>query len=113
MAEPTHPEPPETSPRPSRLPLPLVGRVLGIVIVLGALGASAVAWRLSDVHPRTDDAAVRANIVGIAPPRYAPSGALPPPPPQRVCPRELLFVAAAPPPDARLPRMRAKSCPTK
>ena len=39
MAEPTYPEHPDTAPRPSRLPLPLVGRVLGIVIVLGAVAS--------------------------------------------------------------------------
>ena len=105
MAEPTHPEPPETSPRPSRLPLPLVGRVLGIVIVLGALGASAVAWRLSDVHPRTDDAAVRANIVGIAPHVNGPIVELHVVDNQRVKAGDLLFVVDARPYEARLARV--------
>ncbi len=113
MAEPTHPEPPETSPRPSRLPLPLVGRVLGIIIVLGALGASAVAWRLSDVHPRTDDAAVRANIVGIAPHVNGPIVELHVVDNQRVKAGDLLFVVDARPYEARLARVRAELALTK
>jgi len=44
-----------------------LGRLLGAAIVLGAVALSAWAWWLTYRHPRTDDAAVRANIVGIAP----------------------------------------------
>ena len=113
MAEPTYPEPSGAAPRPSRLPLPLVGRVVGILIVLGALAASAVAWRLSDVHPRTDDAAVRANIVGIAPHVSGPIAELHVVDNQRVKTGDLLFVVDARPYEARLARVRAELALTK
>jgi membrane fusion protein, multidrug efflux system len=45
----------------------LLGRFIGTLIVLGALAAGAVVWRINYQHPRTNDAMVRANIVGIAP----------------------------------------------
>ncbi|MDD1633896.1 MAG: biotin/lipoyl-binding protein, partial [Methylococcaceae bacterium] len=45
----------------------LLGRIIGIVIVLGALVTGMLAWRINYQHPRTNDAMVRANIVGIAP----------------------------------------------
>src|SRR5260370_615025 len=44
-----------------------LGRLLGIAIVAGAIMTSLWAWAVTYRHPRTDDAAVRANIVGIAP----------------------------------------------
>lgn len=45
----------------------LLGRIIGILIVLGALLTGMLAWRINYQHPRTNDAMVRANIVGIAP----------------------------------------------
>jgi multidrug efflux system membrane fusion protein len=45
----------------------LLGRIIGTLIVLGALVAGTVVWRINYQHPRTNDAMVRANIVGIAP----------------------------------------------
>jgi multidrug efflux system membrane fusion protein len=108
MAEHTNPEHPDTAPRPSRLPLSLVGRVLGIVIVLGAVAAGVAAWRLSDVHPRTDDAAVRANIVGIAPHVSGPITELHVVDNQRVKAGDLLFVVDTRPYEARLARVRAE-----
>jgi membrane fusion protein, multidrug efflux system len=45
----------------------LLGRIIGIVIVLGALVTGMLVWRINYQHPRTNDAMVRANIVGIAP----------------------------------------------
>ena len=43
-----------------------IGHALGVLIVLGALVLSIFVTRLYYVYPRTDDAYVRANIVGIA-----------------------------------------------
>src|SRR5262249_28922813 len=60
-------EPAGAAPDASSHTLRRVGRVLGVLIVVGAVALSVVVWRLSNVHPRTDDAAVRANVVGIAP----------------------------------------------
>ncbi len=45
----------------------LLGRIIGTLIVLGALVTGTVVWRINYQHPRTNDAMVRANIVGIAP----------------------------------------------
>jgi membrane fusion protein, multidrug efflux system len=109
VAEPRHSDPP----RASRLPLPLVGRVIGIVIVAGALIAGVVTWRLSDMHPRTDDAAVRANVVGIAPHVNGPIVELHVVDNQRVKAGDLLFVVDARPYEARLSRVRAELALTK
>jgi multidrug resistance efflux pump len=43
------------------------GRSLGILIVAGAAVLGVYVYRDLFVHPRTDDAYVRANVVGIAP----------------------------------------------
>src|SRR5262245_24751678 len=47
--------------------LKVVGRIIGAAIILGAIGASVYVTKLNYRHPRTDDASVRANLVGIAP----------------------------------------------
>ncbi|WP_263357289.1 biotin/lipoyl-binding protein [Acidicapsa ligni] len=44
-----------------------LGRWIGIGVVAGAVLALLLAVLLTDIHPRTDDASVRANIIGIAP----------------------------------------------
>src|SRR5262245_13536165 len=49
------------------LGLKLLGRLLGLAIVLGAAWMGYYVTRLNFRFPRTDDAMVRANIVGIAP----------------------------------------------
>lgn len=45
----------------------LLGRIIGTLIVLSALVTGVLVWRINYEHPRTNDAMVRANIVGIAP----------------------------------------------
>lgn len=45
----------------------ILGRIIGIFIVLAALLTGILVWRINYQHPRTNDAMVRANIVGIAP----------------------------------------------
>ena len=45
----------------------LLGRSLGILIVLGAVATGSLVWHINYRNPRTNDAMVRANIVGIAP----------------------------------------------
>lgn len=45
----------------------LLGRIIGTLIVLAALATGILVWRINYQHPRTNDAMVRANIVGIAP----------------------------------------------
>jgi multidrug efflux system membrane fusion protein len=45
----------------------MLGRFIGTSIVLGALATGALVGHINYQHPRTNDAMVRANIVGIAP----------------------------------------------
>jgi membrane fusion protein, multidrug efflux system len=51
---------------PHDLAVRTIGRALGALIVLGAIVLSISVTRLYYVYPRTDDAYVRANVVGIA-----------------------------------------------
>jgi len=43
------------------------GRFIGVLIVLGALVTGLMVARQVGIHPRTDDAEVFANLIGIAP----------------------------------------------
>ncbi len=43
------------------------GRGIGIAIVLGALATGMLTWRINYINPRTNDAMVQANIIGVAP----------------------------------------------
>ena len=113
MAEPVHEESPEVAPRAQGLSRPLVGRIVGIAIVVGAVVTGLVTWRLSDIHPRTDDASVRANIVGIAPHVSGPIVELHVVDNQRVKAGDLLFVIDPRPYEARLTRMHAELALTK
>jgi multidrug resistance efflux pump len=72
--------------------LRVVGRVLGAAIVLGAVALGVVVYRAVYVHPRTDDAYVRANFIGIAPHVSGPIVELPIVDNQRVKAGDLLFV---------------------
>src|SRR5262245_30266109 len=108
MVEPDHGESPEVAPRSQGLSRPFVGRIVGIAIVVGAVVTGLVTWRLSDIHPRTDDASVRANVVGIAPHVSGPIIELHVVDNQRVKTGDLLFVIDPRPYEARLTRMRAE-----
>jgi multidrug efflux system membrane fusion protein len=44
-----------------------VRKVIGIALVAGAVLISLYVWTIIERNPRTDDAAARANVVGIAP----------------------------------------------
>jgi membrane fusion protein, multidrug efflux system len=70
----------------------IIGRILGILIVAGAIVLGSYVTRLYYVYPRTDDAYVRANIVGIAPHVSGPIVELPIHDNQHVHSGELLFV---------------------
>src|SRR5215471_7776130 len=72
--------------------LPVLGRVIGLAIVLGAVVVGLCVLRLYYVYPRTDDAYVRANIVGIAPHVSGPIVELPIHDNQHVKSGALLFV---------------------
>ena len=70
----------------------IIGRVLGILIIAGAIVLSIYVTRLYYLYPRTDDAYVRANIVGIAPHVSGPLVELPIHDNQHVKKDALLFV---------------------
>jgi len=44
-----------------------VRKIVALFIVAGAALITLYVWRIVERHPRTDDAAARANVVGIAP----------------------------------------------
>lgn len=55
-----------TAPAGDPLALRVIGGVLGLLIVVAAVVLGVYVTRLYYVYPRTDDAYVRANVVGIA-----------------------------------------------
>ncbi len=85
----------------------LIARCLGVLIVAGAVLAGLYAYRVSFVEPRTDDAAVRANVVGIAPQVSGPIVDLRVVDNQRLKQGDLLFALDCRPYEARLARARA------
>jgi multidrug resistance efflux pump len=72
--------------------LRLLGRLLGVAIVAGAIVAGVYVGRLYYVYPRTDDAYVRARSVGMAPHVSGPIVSLPVVDNQHVKEGDLLFV---------------------
>jgi membrane fusion protein, multidrug efflux system len=70
----------------------IVGHVLGAAIVAGAIVVGLYNTRLYYLYPRTDDAYVRANVVGVAPHVSGPIVELPVQDDQHVKRGELLFV---------------------
>jgi membrane fusion protein, multidrug efflux system len=84
-----------------------IGRLLGLGIVGAALLVAGIVWRLTYVHPRTSDAAVQANLVGIAPHVSGPIVELPIVDNQHVRAGDLLFAVDARPYEARLAKARA------
>ncbi|HUN58239.1 MAG TPA: biotin/lipoyl-binding protein [Candidatus Binataceae bacterium] len=86
-------EPPAiTTTRPRISAQVVAGRLLGIAIVIAALVVGAYVTRLYYIFPRTDDAYVRANIVGVAPHVSGPIVQLPIHDNQHVAQGQLLFV---------------------
>jgi multidrug efflux system membrane fusion protein len=45
----------------------LAGKLMSLVIICAAVVFGLCVWRIVEAHPRTDDATVRANVVGIVP----------------------------------------------
>jgi membrane fusion protein, multidrug efflux system len=70
----------------------IVGSIIGVLIVVGAVLLGLDVTRIYYVYPRTDDAYVRANIVGIAPHVSGPIVELPIRDNQHVKAGALLFV---------------------
>ncbi|MGZ6195537.1 MAG: efflux RND transporter periplasmic adaptor subunit [Candidatus Binataceae bacterium] len=96
----------EASPE-SRPILHVTGRIIGLAIVVGAIVAGLYVLRLYYVYPRTDDAYVRANVVGIAPHVSGPIVELPIHDNQHVAKGALLFVVDPRPYQAALERAEA------
>lgn len=84
-----------------------IGRILGTAMVLGAAVSTLWVWWLTYRNPRTDDAAVRANVVGIAPAVSGPIADLRVVDNQLVHEGDLLFVIDRRPYVARLEASRA------
>src|SRR5215813_11228282 len=87
--------------------LKVVGRIIGAAILLGAIGASIYVTKLNYRQPRTDDAAVRANLVGIAPHVSGPIVELHVQDNQEVEAGDLLFVIDPQPFEVELERAKA------
>jgi multidrug resistance efflux pump len=77
---------------PSNINALIAGRIIGPLIVLGAIILSVYVTHLYYVYPRTDDAYVRTNIVGLAPHVSGPIVELPIRDNQQVKSGELLFI---------------------
>ena len=45
----------------------IVGRIIGILLILAACVLTLVVWDIIEHHPRTDDAIAEANVIGVAP----------------------------------------------
>ncbi len=91
----------------SRL-LPVAGRLLGLAIVVATVWVGVHVYRALARHPRTDDAYVRANTIGIAPHVSGPIVELPIVDNQHVRAGELLFIVDPRPYEAALAQARAR-----
>jgi membrane fusion protein, multidrug efflux system len=85
----------------------VAGRVVGLSIIAGAIVLGLYVLRLYYVYPRTDDAYVRANVVGIAPHVSGPIVELPIHDNQHLAKGALLFVVDPRPYQAALERAQA------
>ncbi len=92
---------------PDPLWLRIVGRLLGLAIIVSGLGTTFYVTRLLYHHPRTDNAYVRANVVGIAPHVSGPIIELPVVDNQEVREGDLLFLIDPRPFEVELERARA------
>jgi multidrug efflux system membrane fusion protein len=66
------PTPPAANPPPAATPPPedwrkAAGRIISIVVMLGVVVLALGVWAIIERHPRTDDAIVDANVIGVAP----------------------------------------------
>jgi len=87
--------------------LPRIGRLLSLLIIVAAVAAGALVTLRSYRQPRTDDALVRANIVGIAPHVSGPIIELPIVDNQDVAEGALLFLIDPRPFEAALAQAKA------
>ena len=96
----------QTAVRSSWIPH-VVGRIVGLAIIISAIVAGLYVLRLYYIYPRTDDAYVRANVVGVAPHVSGPIVELPIRDNQHVAKGALLFVVDPRPYQSALERAEA------
>jgi multidrug resistance efflux pump len=90
------------------LPLRILGRLIGLTIIVAGIAAAVMAARTSSGSPRTDDAYVSANVIGIAPHVQGPLVQLNVVDNQPVEANDLLFVIDPRPYEAELQRARGE-----
>ena len=89
-------------------PLRILGRLIGLAIVLAGIAAAVMAARTSTGNPRTDDAYVTANVIGVAPHVEGPLVQLNVVDNQPVEEGDLLFLVDPRPYEAELERARGE-----
>ena len=90
------------------LPLRILGRLIGLAIIVTGIAAAVMAGRTSTRNPRTDDAYVSANVIGIAPHVQGPLVQLNVVDNQPVEENDLLFVVDPRPYEAELQRAQGE-----
>jgi membrane fusion protein, multidrug efflux system len=90
------------------LPLRILGRLIGLLIIVTGIAAAVMAARTSSGNPRTDDAYVSANVIGIAPHVEGPLVKLNVVDNQPVEENDLLFVIDPRPYEAELQRAKGE-----
>jgi multidrug efflux system membrane fusion protein len=90
------------------LPLRILGRLIGLAIIVTGIAAAVMAARTSTGSPRTDDAYVSANVIGIAPHVQGPLVQLNVVDNQPVEENDLLFVIDPRPYEAELQRAQGE-----
>jgi multidrug efflux system membrane fusion protein len=94
----------------NRAPLPvrILGRLIGLAIIGAGIAGAVMAARTSSGNPRTDDAYVSANVIGIAPHVQGPLVQLNVVDNQPVEANDLLFVIDPRPYEAELQRAQGE-----
>jgi membrane fusion protein, multidrug efflux system len=88
--------------------LRVVGRLIGLAIIVAGIAAAVMVARTSTGSPRTDDAYVNANVIGIAPHVQGPLVQLNVVDNQPIEANDLLFVIDPRPYEAELQRARGE-----
>ena len=86
----------------------MFGRLIGLTIIATGVAAAVIAARTNTINPRTDDAYVVANVIGIAPHVEGPLVRLDVVDNQQVEENDLLFVIDPRPYEAELQRARGE-----
>ncbi len=89
-------------------PLRVLGRLIGLAIVVTGVAAAVMAAGTSSGNPRTDDAYVSANVIGIAPHVEGPLVQLNVVDNEQVEENDLLFVVDPQPCEAEVHRARGE-----